>query len=69
MFGPSERQAGDKHVLDDRRRRHKVFEFQVEDALQALDAQAAQVRQLGQQPREVVWLLLGLAVVRHVVPQ
>lgn len=64
-----EGQARDEHLLDERRRRHQVLQLQVEDALQALHAQGAQLRQLAQQPAEVVGLALGLRVVGHVVAE
>lgn len=62
-----EGQARHEHVLDERRRGHKVLQLEVEDALQALHAQGPELGQLAQQPRQVVVLLLGLRVVRHVV--
>lgn len=66
----SERQAGDEHVLDERRRGHQVLELQVEYPLQPLHAQRTQLRQFGQQPGEVVRLALRVRrAVRDVLPQ
>lgn len=64
-----ERQAGDEHVLDERRSRNEVLELQVEDPLQALNAERSQLGQLAQQPAEVVRLALRFRVVGDVIPQ
>jgi hypothetical protein len=64
-----ERQAGDEHVLDEGRSRNQILELQVEDPLQALDAERSQLGQLAQQPAEVVRLALRLRVVGDVIAQ
>lgn len=45
--------------LHDGRRRHKILQFQVEDALQALRAESPQFRKFAQKTRKVVWLALA----------
>lgn len=62
-----ERQASDEHLLYKRRRWYQVFELQIEDPLQASNAQRPQLRQLSQQPAEVVGFALGLCIISHVV--
>lgn len=51
--GRSEGQAGAEHVLDEWRRGHQVLELEIEDALQALHGQRAQLRQRAQHAAEV----------------
>lgn len=48
-----EGQAGAEHVLDEGGRRHQVFQLEIEDALQALHGQRAQLGQRAQHATEV----------------
>lgn len=61
--------AGHEQALNKRRRRHQFLVLQVEDPLQALIRDAAQVRKFCQQPRERVRVMLRLIGRREVLPQ
>lgn len=60
---------GREHLFDERRRRHQVLQFKVEDPLQALHAERSEGRQPVQDAREILGLFLRLRVVRHVILQ
>ena len=61
--------AGGKHPLDERGRGHQTLQLQVEDALERLDAERTQLRQLVQHPAQVLRLPLRFGVVGGVVTQ
>lgn len=67
--GGSEGQAGREYILDQRRCRDQIFEFEVEDPLDPLHRECPQLGELREDAAEVVSLLLGLLVVRDVVAQ
>ena len=65
----SERDARGEHLLYERRRGDEILQLEVEDPLQSLDGERPEGGQPVQDAREVLRLLLGLGVVRHVVLQ
>lgn len=65
-----ERKAGAEHVLDEGWRGHKVLKLEVEDALEPLHGQRAQLRQRAQHAAEVRRAArAGAAAARHVRAQ
>lgn len=63
----SERERVHEYFVHDRRRRNYVFQFQVEDALEALGAQSPQLGQLPQKSGQIIGTQRFGAAARNVV--
>jgi len=64
-----ERDAGGEHSLNERWSRHQTLQFEIEDPLERLHAERAQLRQLVEHTAKKLRLSLGVRVVGGMIAQ